>query len=65
MSTGNDAIAGLRKIGDGLRAVDEDLRSKSPRCQHCGKPASGFVPAGWTRERAGLCTCPPWKRDRP
>ena len=65
MTSADETIAGLRKIGEGLRAVDGALRRKSAACPHCGKPTSGFVPAGWTRERAGLCNCPPWKREEP
>ena len=62
MRSSKDLIAGLRKVGQILHEEDERLRAKSPKCEHCGRPMDGFVPAGWTKAQAGLCNCPPWKK---
>ena len=43
-------------LRDALQQLDRDLRKKGT-CRKCGKPASGFIPAGITRELAGICDC--------
>ena len=43
-------------LRDTLRQLDQDLRKKG-LCPKCCKPSSGFIPAGMTREQAGICDC--------
>ena len=43
-------------LRDALQQLDHDLRKKGT-CRKCGKPTSGFIPVGMTREQAGICDC--------
>jgi hypothetical protein len=43
-------------LRDALQQLDQDLRKKGT-CRKCRKPTSGFIPAGMTREQAGICDC--------
>lgn len=44
----------LENLQNALNNIDRDLRSSSV-CPYCGKPRSGFVPAGKSANQAGLC----------
>lgn len=43
-------------LRDALPQLDHDLRKKGT-CRKSGKPTSGFIPVGMTREQAGICDC--------
>lgn len=52
----NNNLKQLRLAKQALRAIDAKMRNDS-KCEKCGLPTSGFVPAGMTKAQAGLCVC--------
>lgn len=47
----------LAPLNEALKALDEGARRAAGTCPRCGRPLGGLIPAGWTREQAGLCVC--------
>lgn len=52
----NEMLNPCTPLRDALHQLDQDLRNKGT-CRKCGKPTSGFIPAGMTREQARICDC--------